>query len=465
MKLVALLVVVIAGCGDDLTYRFGEDVKVTGLSPLPSSCVDPSEQGTLAPSQEVEPSIAVDPTDPMHFVAAWQQDRWSNGASNGLGAGASFDGGLTWIDTLPHFSRCEGGDDSNGGGYQRATDPWVSIGPDGAVYLLGLSLDNTTSRNAMLAVRSTDGGRTWSDPVALIADDDADVFNDKNSITADPTIAGRAYATWDRLTGVSMPNKPIGTGPAMLAIYHDGAWDPAKPIYDPGMDAQTIGNVIAVTPDGTLIDVLDTITMASTMTPMSEIDVIRSTDHGVTWSAPIKIAADVELGVQDPGNGVYIRSGGLPSIATDPHSNAVYVVAELQFGAVDGAAFWASSDGGSTWSAQPTNVEPVPGVAAFTPMVAVGDDGAVSVSYYDTRDDEPGGGFDIAVFLETSHDHGATWTEARVTGAFDLRPALVGTVYFLGDYEGLAASGSTIVPFFAAAMYAGDPTDMFVRPL
>ena len=459
MKVALLAVLVVTGCGDDLVYRFGQEVQVTGASPFGAGCTNSSETGALALGQEVEPMIAVDPTNPKHFIAAWQQDRWSNGASNGLGAGASFDGGLTWTITQPHVSRCEDG------AYERSTDPWVSFGPDGAAYLLGLSLDNTTARNAMLAMRSTDGGLTWSEPATLIADDDPDVFNDKDSLTADPTIAGRAYATWDRLTGLTMPTKPIGFGPAMLAIYHDGAWDAAKPIYDPGIDAQTIGNVIAVTPDGTLIDVLDTITMASSQNPVSEIDVIRSTDHGVTWSAPIKLGADVELGVQDPGSGTYIRSGGLPAIAADPHSNAVYVVAELQFGGVDGAALWASSDGGLTWSAQPTRVDAVVAAAAFTPMVAVGDDGSVAVSYYDTRDDGPGGGFDISAWLSTSHDHGATWTEDRLTGPFDLRPALVGTVYFLGDYEGLAASGSTMVPFFGAAMSAGDPTDMFVRPL
>jgi hypothetical protein len=456
---------VLAACGDDLTYRFGELVQVTAASPLPTDCNGAAQSGVLAPSQEVEPMIAVDPTDGTHFVAAWQQDRWSNGASDGLVAGASFDGGLTWTTTIPHFSRCTGGNDANGGGYERATDPWVSFGPDGAVYLLGLSLDGTTARNALLAVRSSDGGRTWSEPDVVHADDDSDVFNDKDSITADPTMPSRAYATWDRLTGQTMPSKPIGTGPAMLSIFHDGAWDPAVPIYDPGKDAQTIGNVIAVTSDGTLVDVFDNITMASTQTPVSTIAVIRSTDHGATWSAPITLGTDVQVGVQDPQTGVYVRSGGLPAIAADPHSGAVYVVSEQQFGQIDGVALWMSTDGGVSWTPTPSQVT-APTIPAFTPMVAVADDGAVAISYYDTRDDDPhAGGFDIAAFLATSRDRGATWTEERLTGPFDLRPSMVGQVYFLGDYQGLAASGSTIVPFFAAAMTDDDPTDMFVRPL
>jgi len=41
----------------------------------------------------VEPSVAVDPTDPMHLIGAWQQDRWSNGAANGIVSAVTFDGG------------------------------------------------------------------------------------------------------------------------------------------------------------------------------------------------------------------------------------------------------------------------------------------------------------------------------------------------------------------------------------
>jgi hypothetical protein len=42
-------------------------------------------------------------------------------------------------------------------------------------------------RNAMLVNRSTNGGRSWSDPITLIETDEPRFFNDKNSLTADPT--------------------------------------------------------------------------------------------------------------------------------------------------------------------------------------------------------------------------------------------------------------------------------------
>ena len=101
---------------------------------------------------------------------------------------------------------CTGGTAANGGGYQRATDPWVSFGPTGIVYQLSLSFNDVAPPfttfdfdHALLASRSTNGGLTWSDPVVVKRDTAPTVFNDKQSITADPTNPSYVYAVWDRL--------------------------------------------------------------------------------------------------------------------------------------------------------------------------------------------------------------------------------------------------------------------------
>ncbi len=48
-----------------------------------------------------------------------------------------------------------------------------------------------------------------------------------------------------------------------------------------------------------------------------------------------------------------------------------------------------------------------------------------------------------------------------------MRPAVFGGIYFLGDYQGLVASGETFVPFFvgANAVNSANPTDVFVKAL
>ena len=455
-----------AACGDNLYDPFFTLVQVSGETPFAAGCAG-AQQGMNFPSVEVEPSLAVDPTDATHMVGAWQQDRWANGGANGIRVAVTFDGGATWSLSSPRMGQCSGGT-GVAGGYQRATDPWVAFAADGTVFLSVLEFNSSDPGNAMVASRSSDGGLTWSEPTVLRADADRDIFNDKNSITADPTDPGRVYMVWDRLTGQSQPTQPIGTGPTWFARTTAGAWEAARAIYDPGIDAQTLGNVIAVLPDGTLINAFDLITKASSMTPVNMLAVIRSTDHGMTWSDAQVIAAMRGVGVEDPNNHVFIRSGtDLPEIAVDRTSGAVYIVWQdaPADGAVDQVMLVSSLDGGKVWSA-PVRVNGAPAAPAFTPSVAVAADGTVGVTYFDLRDARLTDPDTLAVtpWLATSHDRGATWSDEALSQPFDLRPALLRDFYFLGDYQGLATVGNAFVPFFVAATSRdGDRTDVFVR--
>jgi hypothetical protein len=158
--------------------------RASGLSPFTPGCNGAPQTGTVFPNSEVEPWIDVNPTNTDNLVGAYQQDRWSNGGANGNLASVSFDGGATWtqpgLGTQPPFSRCAGGNAANGGDFERATDPWVTFGPDGDVYFMSLSINDSNVDHAMLVSRSTDGGRTWGPITTLLRENDANVFNDKN---------------------------------------------------------------------------------------------------------------------------------------------------------------------------------------------------------------------------------------------------------------------------------------------
>src|SRR6266498_2728656 len=45
---------------------------------------------------EVEPFVVVSPANPDVVIGAWQQDRWSNGGSEGLVTAKSINGGRNW---------------------------------------------------------------------------------------------------------------------------------------------------------------------------------------------------------------------------------------------------------------------------------------------------------------------------------------------------------------------------------
>jgi len=296
----------------------------------------------------------------------------------------------------------------------------------------------------------------------LIADDDPDVFNDKDALSADPRTPGRLYAVWDRLTGLTQPDQPIGTGPTWLARATGGVWEPARPIYDPGIDAQTLGNVVAVLPDGTLVDGFLRIQQASTKTPMFDMAVIRSADGGDTWSAAVSIAPVGAVGVV-ARDGIPMRTGaGLPQIAADPTTGTLYIAWESAIAEggvqIEGIVVARSRDAGVTWD-PPVRADGAGGAFAFTPQIAVASDGTVGTTYYDFRD--PAG---ATAWLATSQDAGATWSDERLSDVFALDPARVNNYYFLGDYEGLVARAARFVPLFALAFTTADPTDIVVRP-
>ena len=439
---------------------------VSSASAFIANCAGVPNPGTLYPNAEVEPHLAINPANPNNLIGSWQQDRWSNGASQGIAVGFSFDAGTSWTTRPLPASRCGGGNAGNGGDYERASDPWVTISPNGTAYQMSLAVSGATlaagSSSAMLVFRSTDGGQTWGNAATLIRDGEQ-FFNDKNTMTADPTDSRYVYAAWDRLT---QDNR----GPAFFARTVDGGatWEPARPIYDPGVGNQTIGSVIAVLPDGALINFFNQlITVGSAL--VGSYQVMRSTDKGATWSAPIKVADYFGIGTHDPETGAAIRDGGyLGQISVGPQGQlyAVWQDARFSNGARDAIVLSRSTDGGLTWSA-PATVNADTSVQALIGTVSARSDGTVGVSYFDLRANTGNPATLLADhWLATSRDT-TVWSQWRVTAAsFDLALAPVARGYFLGDYMALGSNGTTFYPFYVRTNNdLANRTDVFITPI
>jgi hypothetical protein len=451
-------------------------VLVSGPSPFASCTV--GGPGTNYPNAEVEPWVAVNPTDSTNVVGVFQQDRWSNGGAHGLVTGVSHDGGASWNETWAHLSTCAGGTATNGGGYDRSSDPWVTFSPNGTAYQISISVSADEVTSAVLVSRSTNGGDSWSEPITLIRDDSPFNFNDKESITADPTNASYVYAVWDRARkpGENADFNALHSfafrGDVMLSRTTNGgtSWEPARRALSTNANLFTIGNQIAVSPDGTLVDIFELFRGSGLQpSPNQYMEaVIRSTDKGLTWSGPIIISTDQSVAVVDPDTGAAVRTGaGLPDIAVDPTTGTLYAAwADGRFsgGAHDDIALSKSTDGGQTWS-DPVKVNANSGsAAAFTPSVAVASDGSVGVTFYDFRNNTPASGALTDYWFTRSTDGGATWSETRVTPAsFDIEIAPISRGYFLGDYEGLAVAGTAFHAVYVGAN-TGDTsnrTDVF----
>jgi len=498
---VALLLALATAVGVSAS-SFGADplVQVSGSSPFAGCTADDvgDQSGTLYPNSEVEPWVEVNPTDEDNIVGAYQQDRWSNGGSRSLVSSFSLDGGTSWTQVvLPKITQCSGGDETNGGNYQRSTDPWVTFGPDGVVYQLALSFNDFIPPltefdfdHALLASKSEDGGQTWSDPEVVIRDTDANVFNDKQSITADPDDADDVYAVWDRLVFPTSERANVIAGfvtsafrgPAWFNRSTDGgdSWETARQIYDPGQNDQTIGNQIVVLPDGTLVDIFDEIHNDNSKKQRGySVRVLRSTDEGDTWSGPVFIDLLGTIYVTDPETGDDVRTGDIiPDIAVAPNGDlyAVWQDARLNGGQADAISLSRSTDGGLTWSPRvkvnktPTNI-PIGNQQAFTPSVDVSSDGLVAVTYYDFRNNTAAADLKTDYFVVHCHPgvavtctNAADWgDEIQLTdSSFDMRQAPFAGGFFTGDYEGLASPGSDFGAFFSQPN-GTDPASIFFR--
>lgn len=424
-------------------------VQISQPVTLPANCDGVAVDGTLFPGTAIEPAVATSTTNTANLVAVWQQNRWSSGGSQAIGIAASFDGGQTWMPSSAAFSRCTGGSSANAGDYARASNPWVTISPNGAAYALALAFTGELfapgSASGMLVARSPDGGISWSLPVALIADG-AGFFNDKGAITADPTDSNYVYAVWDRLAG-----QVAGPSYLALTVNAGASWLAARSIYDPGPNNQTIGNVIVVTPADTLVNVFNEIDNAGG-TMSSHLRAIRSSDHGTSWSAPIDIADLLSVGTSDPRNGDPVRDSALLFSTTVSAAGIIYVTwqdARFSSGDHDGIALAWSMDDGLTWSA-PLQVNADASAAAFTPTVAVNAAGAVAVSYYDLRNVSKSDSMLLAdAWMVTTPDE-SNFTESHISGPLDLHLApKVTQGYFLGDYQGLPTAGADFMPLLA----------------
>jgi hypothetical protein len=431
---------------------------------------------------EVEPWVVVDPAHHSTVVAAWQQDRWGDpteGGAHGLVAWSSLAPAAT---SWAPFTSCSGGTAANNGNYDRASDVWLSYGPDGVVYQSALVFNQLTGRNGVTVSSSADGGKTWSDP-AVVDGMSRKSFthgDDKESITADPYRPGWVYAVWDRY---SLQN-PIFTdghgqnankGPAYFSRSTDGGktWSAPEAIY--ARDNGTIANQIVVLPNGTLRDFFTNFIVTNVrggVTFSEELCEISSSDGGLTWSSePVVVSPMTPNGAFDPNTLNYIRAAdALFDVAVDPASGNLYAVwQDSRFNGIDQVAFSKSTDGGVTWSS-PTRIDLTPNSAnpleeqAFTPSVDITANGTIGVTYYNFQNG-PGTPTDTPTdyWAVTSGDGGTTWSsELRLTSSSfnaQLAPSSAGVM--IGDYEGLThAADSFIAAYEVTTPTPGNPTDI-----
>jgi hypothetical protein len=423
-----------------------------GSVPLTQISSDPFTNTTALDGVAVYHATQVEP-DTFSFgstiVSAFQTGRFFNGGASDIGWATSTNGGRSWRHGfLPGLTLQV--DPSSP--FERVSDPSVAFDAKHNVWMISsIPLTPSLVVPTVFISRSTDGGRTWMNPVST-PPPPGPVNLDKNWTVCDNTptspFYGNCYTEVDNFAQFDLE---------LLTTSSDGGATWSVPIATP-THAHGLGGQPVVQPNGNVVVPFERID------GLAKISAFGSTDGGVTLTNAGDIATINFHRVAGS-----LRTSPLPSAEVDG-AGRVYVAWEdcrFEPGCTANDIVFSSSSDGVNWS----SVARVPidavgsGVDHFIPGIAVdkttsGGSAHIGLSYYFY----PSANCTVSTCqlqagFVSSSDGGATWGgQQQLAGPMSLTwLALTSQGYMVGDYISTSFSGRLAFPVIAVAV-EGTPT-------
>jgi hypothetical protein len=261
-------------------------------------------------------------------------------------------------------------------------------------------IDRDSSTQIVVA-RSSDGGRTWSEPVG--------VSPRKHGTSTDTTF------------GQSFPLTTTGPDGTLYVVWNDG---PARSI---GFSRSTDGGRTFSTPT-------------------------YAVQNYPTLGTPRKVGADVYHVLKST-----FRAETYPTLMADVSSSSRkgWLYLAWAAGTKPNIYFVRSTDGGATWSPWKTISSDTTN-DQWWPWLSVDETtGDIAVMYADSRNDPAN--IRVDTYISYSRDGGDTWTDRRATDTTsDYRDNPFASHIFAGDYSGNAFYDGRIYPSFLDTRKSGD---------
>jgi hypothetical protein len=332
-----------------------------------------------AAAPQNETSIAVDPNHANRVVASandYVTRTWTcfiaGTPCSALGDGYSGtyfsnDGGATWCcvssDPAHLGTLIPGVEHLTGGIYDAGGDPSVAFDSRGNVYYAGLGFDRTAPPNTVAVNKGTfdsSGNLSWSEPTFINPTTAPSTLNDKPWIAVDhnPTspFRDRIYVTWTRFIFNAHTGAYVQS-PISEVYSSDGGKTFSSPQLIVGNVLYGQGSHPTVGPDGTVYVFWDGSTR---LAALNSIWMVKSTDGGVNWSKPVKVADLV--GILPIANTAF-RNNSYPAATVAPNGDIYATWSSLINDSTGGLCpartntgchatvlYSKSTDGGATWS-------------------------------------------------------------------------------------------------------------------
>jgi hypothetical protein len=376
---------------------------------------------TLISGNDVEATVAVNPTNPLNVVVVAQA------LSSQLRRGVSFDGGVTWTrSTILSGVAC--------------CSPQMTFDGFGNLFLVFIN----TAVNEVDIVLSTDGGQTFGAPVTV-----GTGSVDQPSVAAG---AGSVWVSWSVGGSIVVRGAPV-TGL--------GTWGPFGAQVAPPTATGSFGD-IAVGPGGKV-----TVTYQSPTTGQGPATIYSNTDadglgaggFGARVTVTTTNVGGFDFIPAQPGRSIdaeanlaYDRSGG----AHNGRLHLVYTEETVNENNDTEILVRYSDDSGTTWSAPVrVNDDAVgPIRSQFNPRLAVDQlTGNVGVTWYDARNDGgvPGSGSTNAIpnddamyYGSVSNDGGASFAPNVQISDNVSNAAAAGSSLDYGDYSWCDFAGGSL---------------------